>query len=112
LKEREERLKARENAIWEREAKKKQQQLRIAKEREDRKKRRLDGGHKDEHSEDEIGRHQEEEEEEDWVFDCVCGVFGNNLVSDNRIRIYDVPIMWRLAELSYLGIPNLDLLCH
>ncbi|KAF9080922.1 hypothetical protein BGX23_001509 [Mortierella sp. AD031] len=84
LKEREERLKARENAIWEREAKKKQQQQRIAKEREDRKKRRLAGGHKDEHSDDEAG-HQEEEEE-DWVFDCVCGVFGNNL-DDGELMI-------------------------
>lgn len=86
LKEREERLKARENAIWEREAKKKQQQQRIAKEREERKKKRVAGGHKDEHSEDEAGRHQDEEEEEDWVFDCVCGVFGNNL-DDGELMI-------------------------
>ncbi|KAG0063536.1 hypothetical protein BGZ89_009814 [Linnemannia elongata] len=86
LKEREERLKARENAIWEREAKKKQQQQRIAKEREERKKKRVAGGHKGEHSEDEAGRHQDEEEEEDWVFDCVCGVFGNNL-DDGELMI-------------------------
>ncbi|KAF9934992.1 hypothetical protein FBU30_009415 [Linnemannia zychae] len=83
LKEREERLKAREKAIWDREAKKKQQQQRIAKEREDRKKRRLAGEHKEEHSE---GEHGQEEEEEDWVFDCVCGVFGNNL-DDGELMI-------------------------
>ncbi|KAF9911033.1 hypothetical protein EC991_004905 [Linnemannia zychae] len=82
LKEREERLKARENAIWEREAKKKQQQQRIAKEREDRKKRRLKG----DHSEEEAGHNEDEEEEEDWVFDCVCGVFGNNL-DDGELMI-------------------------
>ncbi|KAG0364039.1 hypothetical protein BGZ54_007899 [Gamsiella multidivaricata] len=79
LKERERRLKLREDAIWQREAKKKQQQEKIAKEREERKKRRLASGHPEEQSEEETATHQEEEEEEDWVFDCVCGVHGNNL---------------------------------
>ncbi|KAI1311556.1 hypothetical protein EDD11_003438 [Mortierella claussenii] len=87
LKEREQRLKAREEAIWEREARKKQKLQRIAKEREERKKRRLAGGHTDEHSEDESTNHQgEQDEEEDWVFDCVCGVHGNNL-DDGELMI-------------------------
>ncbi|KAF9936497.1 hypothetical protein BGZ67_002266 [Mortierella alpina] len=83
LKEREIRLKARENAIWEREEQKKRQQQRIAKEREERKRKRLAGGHEDEHSEDETN---EEAEEEDWFFDCVCGVNGNNL-DDGELMI-------------------------
>ncbi|KAG0098008.1 hypothetical protein BGZ93_001390 [Podila epicladia] len=89
LKEREQRLKDRENAIWEREEKKKQQQAKIAKERENRKKKRLEGGHTKEEDEDETMSRtddQEEEEEEDWVFDCVCGVFGNNL-DDGQLMI-------------------------
>ncbi|KAF9300608.1 hypothetical protein BGZ74_007691 [Mortierella antarctica] len=89
LKEREKRLKDRENAIWEREEKKKQQQVKIAKERENRKKKRLEGGHTKEEDEDETMSRtddQEEEEEEDWVFDCVCGVFGNNL-DDGQLMI-------------------------
>ncbi|KAF9382156.1 hypothetical protein CPB97_007324 [Podila verticillata] len=89
LKEREQRLKDRENAIWEREEKKKQQQAKIAKERENRKKKRLEGGHPKEEDEDEnMSRtdDQDEEEEEDWVFDCVCGVFGNNL-DDGELMI-------------------------
>ncbi|KAG0288494.1 hypothetical protein BGZ98_004249, partial [Dissophora globulifera] len=86
LKEREQRLKAREDAIWAREAKKKEQQLRIAKEREARKERRLAGGHHDDHSEDDAAHHDEEEEEEDWVFDCVCGIHGNNL-DDGELMI-------------------------
>ncbi|GJJ69678.1 hypothetical protein EMPS_02026 [Entomortierella parvispora] len=88
LKEREQRLKDRENAIWEREEKKKQQQQRIAKEREERKKRRLNGTPmKGDHSEDEGTSHQgDEEEEDDWFFDCVCGVHGNNL-DDGELMI-------------------------
>ncbi|KAF8941584.1 hypothetical protein EDD21DRAFT_138530 [Dissophora ornata] len=86
LKEREKRLKDREEAIWEREEKKKQQQQKIAKEREERKKRRLAGGHHDDHSEDEATNQQDEDEEEDWVFDCVCGVHGNNL-DDGELMI-------------------------
>jgi hypothetical protein len=76
------RLKTRERAIWEREEKKKQQQHKIAMEREERQQRRVTGGQHDDLS-DEAGHHgedEEEEEEEDWVFDCVCGVHGNNLV--------------------------------
>ncbi|KAG0206086.1 hypothetical protein BGX28_002445 [Mortierella sp. GBA30] len=85
LKEREIRLKARENAIWEREEQKKRQLLRIAKEREERKQKRLAGGHADDHSEDEAD-HDNDEEEEDWFFDCVCGVNGNNL-DDGELMI-------------------------
>ncbi|ORZ04388.1 hypothetical protein BCR41DRAFT_401061 [Lobosporangium transversale] len=85
-KEREMRLKAREDAIWEREMKKKQQQQKIAKEREARQSRRLGSNHKEDHSENESIKYQDEDEEEDWVFDCVCGVHGNNL-DDGELMI-------------------------
>lgn len=41
----------------------------------------------DEHSEDEAN---EEAEEEDWFFDCVCGVNGNNLVSNGSTTSCDL----------------------
>ncbi|KAF9426364.1 hypothetical protein BGZ94_006626 [Podila epigama] len=91
LKEREQRLKDRENAIWEREERKKQQLAKIAREREIRKQKRLNGTGSD-HGKDEDGdgimskAEDQPEEEEDWVFDCVCGVFGNNL-DDGELMI-------------------------
>ncbi|KAF9579084.1 hypothetical protein BGW38_004814, partial [Lunasporangiospora selenospora] len=93
LKDREERLKAREKAIWDRERKKKAQQQRTAKEREARINRRLNGDHsaedltEDEHPPHNDGQDEDDEgEEEDWVFDCVCGVHGNNL-DDGELMI-------------------------
>ncbi|KAG0237122.1 hypothetical protein BGW42_001698 [Actinomortierella wolfii] len=88
LKEREERLRARENALRQQHERKRQQQLKEAKAREERKNRRLNGGVIKEESDGTSTREQSQdvEEEEDWVFDCVCGVYGTNL-DDGELMI-------------------------
>ncbi|KAF9974360.1 hypothetical protein BGZ73_002246 [Actinomortierella ambigua] len=88
LKEREDRLKARENSLRQQHERKRQHLMKEAKAREERMNRRLNGSSAKDSSEGTSTREQSQdvEEEEDWVFDCVCGVFGTNL-DDGELMI-------------------------
>ncbi|RUS14350.1 hypothetical protein BC937DRAFT_93940, partial [Endogone sp. FLAS-F59071] len=84
LRERELRIRQRERQLRERDQQRKREQERLARERERRASKRRVAGEETEEEDTEMeeadrGEEAREEEEENWIFDCVCGVFGENL---------------------------------